>query len=120
MEAAVAFNDFVENYSHVVTVEDLLDHGKFDKIKDFTINDHSAMVEKMENCEFFKEEWPQGRLKNLAKYFLLLPSEVAMKLWTSLGNANMENSIKLHGAEVDGRRVSDHLVKLLTGQEPGE
>jgi len=117
MEAAVSLNDFVSNYSRIVTVEDILEKGLVEKTEDFGINDHAAMVEKMEAGKHFDKDLEPGQMHNLAKYFVSLPSEVAMKLWTVLGNAEMDNAIKLHGSVVDGLKVSDHLVTMLTGDQ---
>ena len=121
-EAAVAFNDFVQNYDRQVTVFDLLDEGKHDKTEDFTINDHSAMVEKMESAKIFKEALTEVQVNNLAKYFMNLPSEVAMKLWTVMGAAENElsNTIKLHQSEVDGVSVADKMVEMLRGGDKDE
>jgi len=59
-----------------------------------------------------------GQTQNLADYFLTLPSEVAMKLWTVLGQGDIENTVALHQATgSDGRAVSGYIVELLTGEE---
>ena len=39
-----------------------------------------------------------------------------MKLWTVLGNGELQNTVALHQAEVDGQRVSGYIVELLTGE----
>jgi len=121
-EAAVAFNDFVQNYDRQVTVDDLLTEGKFEKVEEFTINDHSAMVEKMESAEIFKAALADGQVQNLAKYFMTLPSEVAMKLWTVMGASDNElsNTIKLHQSKVDGVSVADKMVEMLRGGDENE
>jgi hypothetical protein len=116
-EAAVAFNDFVGNYDRQVSVEDILDHGKFNKVSDFGINEHTALIDKFEAADCFKEELEQDRIDNLARYFIMLPSEVAMKLWSVLGNGALNNTIKLHQSEADGKSVSDYLVKILAGDQ---
>jgi hypothetical protein len=116
-EAAVSFNDFVLNYERQVTVADILDNGSINKTADFAINEHTALVDKMEASEVFAAELTEGQVTNLASYFLTLPSEVAMKLWTVLGNGDVNNTIKLHQASVDGKSVSGYLVELLTGNE---
>ncbi len=115
-EAAVALRDFVEKYERQVTVGMILDAGQIDKTEAFGINDHSALVEKMEASGVFKEELTEGQVANLARYFLTLPSEVAMKLWTVLGNGELQNTVALHQAEVDGQSVSGYIVELLTGE----
>ena len=119
-EAAVAFNDYVENYAKVVTPEDILDKGDIKLVKDFGINEHIALVEKMQANECFKDELAEAQVQNLATYFIALPSEVAMKLWQVLGEGEMANTIKLHKCQVDGRAVSSHLVELLTGDNPDD
>jgi hypothetical protein len=100
-----------------VTVSDILDNGSINKTADFAINEHTALVDKMEASEVFTAELSEGQVTNLASYFLTLPSEVAMKLWTVLGNGDVNNTIKLHQASVDGQSVSGYLVELLTGNE---
>jgi hypothetical protein len=59
----------------------------------------------------------EEQIGNLAEYFVSLPSEVAMKLWTVLGDTdNINNVVALHKAETgEGTRVSDHLVEILGG-----
>ena len=115
-EAAVAFRDFVEKYESQVTVEDIIKNGVVKKTKDFSINDHCALVEKMEAAEVFEEELPEEEIKNLGAYFLTLPSEVAMKLWTVLGTGEMKNTVALHKCKVGKKAVSTYLVELLTGK----
>ena len=116
-EAAVTLRDFVEKYEWQVTIEDILDNGEFDKIDKWGINDHAAMIEKFEASEIFTECLADTQVTNLAEYFVRLPSEIAMKLWTVLGDAdNMDNVVALHKANtLDGKRVSDHLVEILGG-----
>ena len=116
-EAAVSFNDFVANYDRQVSVDDILIKGDFSKVGDFGINDHTALIDKFEGSDSFKEELPQDQIDNLARYFVMLPSEVAMKLWSVLGNGALNNTIKLHQSEVDGNSVSEFLVKILAGDQ---
>jgi len=116
-EAAVALQDFFTNYSRQVTVEDILVKGEIDRTSDFTINDHSALVEKMEATAAFAEALPAEQVQNLANYFVTLPSEVAMKLWVVLGNGEIQNTVELHqSSAADGTSVSGYLVELLTGE----
>ena len=114
-EAAVSLNDFISKYSKQVTIEDILDSGKIDMTAEFGINDHNALVEKMESNEIFQGELSDEQVKNLAAYFLTLPSEVAMKLWTCVGQGLQNNVIALHVQEVDGVAISSHLVEMMNG-----
>ena len=116
-EAAVAFNDFVLNYDRQVTTDDILIQGNFAKVADFGINDHTAIIDKFEAEETFHNELDQELIDNLARYFVMLPSEVAMKLWTVMGKGNVNNTVMLHKSEVDGESVSKHFVRLINGSE---
>ena len=114
-EAAVSFRDFVENYERIVTVEDILVHGKVDSTKDFGINDHLALVEKMEASEVLQSALPSEQIQNLADWFVTLPSEVAMKLFANIGaSADTTNVIGLHGATAsDGKKVQDFIIEIV-------
>ena len=114
-EAAVAFNDFVKNYDRQVTTHDILVAGDLTKVADFGINDHTAIIDKFEAENTFSDELPQDQINNLARYFVMLPSEVAMKLWTVMGKGEVNNTVKLHKSEVDGQAVSKHFVRLING-----
>jgi len=78
------------------------------------------LVEKMEAKEIFAAALSEERVNNLAKYFISLPSEVGMKLWTVLGQGVNENVIAFHGAMVDGTSISTHLVELMTGKSTSD
>ena len=115
-EAAVSFRDFAEKYESQVTWEQVVVEGQIEKTAQFGINDHSALVEKMEAAGVFTNQLPADQIGNVAAYFLTLPSEVAMKLWTVMGEGEIQNTVSLHQSEVEGIAVSSFLVELLTGQ----
>mgnify|MGYP003298813133 CR=1 FL=1 len=111
-EAAVAFNDYAKNYERVVTVEQLLNGERVEALESFSLNDHCAMIEKVDAEEVLKAEISDDHLVNLANYFVTLPSEAAMKLWSVISQAGVqENVVKFHGAN-DGA-VGSHLSKIL-------
>ena len=116
-EAAVAFNDFVKNYDRQVTTDDLLDGKAWDKIEKFQINDHNALIEKLEATDVFKDELAVDRVGNLAEYFVNLPSECAMSLWMKMGKGNNKNVIAMHKCETTKGSVKDYMVVILTGKE---
>jgi hypothetical protein len=118
-EAAISLKDFVVKYEWQVTIEDILDAGDIGKTSQWGINDHAAMIEKFEASNAFAETLSESQISNLATYFVTLPSEVAMKLWTVIGDTdNIDNVVALHKATTeDGVRVSDHLVTILGGDK---
>ena len=115
-EAAVALTDFVKTYERLVTVGDILDKGDIKKTANFGINEHAALVEKMEAEKTFEAELTKKQIANLGAYFVSLPSEIAMKLWTVMGEGDINNTVALHQTEVKGTPVSSFLVELLTGK----
>jgi hypothetical protein len=77
------------------------------------------MCEKFEKNEIFKDEMTPKRMKNFAKYFVSLPSEVAMKIWGVMGMAgnDLENTVNLHAVKVAKYgTVGEYFVKWLTPQ----
>jgi len=111
-EAAVSLNDFAQNYERIVTVEQLLNGERVDALAAMSLNEHCAMIEKIEAEEVCKAEISPDHINNLANYFVSLPSEAAMKLWTVLSTAGVQdNVIKFHSAN-DGI-VGGHLSKIL-------
>jgi hypothetical protein len=114
-EASVALTDFVKTYERQVTVADILDNGNVEKTSNFGINEHAALVEKMEAEKAFVDPLSETQVANLAAYFVTVPSEIAMKLWTVMGEGNVDNTVALHQTEVNGVAVSSFLVELLTG-----
>jgi hypothetical protein len=114
-EAAVAFNDFVANYSKVVSVADVLDKGKVPE--DLDLNAHCALIDKLGASGRLDGEVTEKVRVNLGAYFLSLPSEPAMKLWSVVGQTNAELAIALHSTEVKGKSIGAYLVEILTGEE---
>jgi MoxR-like ATPase len=115
-EAAVALIDFVKTYERQVTVGMVLNDGQVDKTANFGINEHAALVDKMEAEKIFEALLSETQVTNLAAYFVTVPSEIAMKLWTVMGEGNVDNTVALHQTEVNDVAVSSFLVELLTGQ----
>lgn len=118
-EAAVSLRDFVSNYKFQVTIEEIVDEGKLERVKDFDINQHAAMVEKLASSEILKSELTDAQVQNLADYFIIMPAEIGMKLWTVIGNSGNTtiNTVKIHSATArNGRLVREHLVEILTGE----
>ena len=116
-EAAVAFRDFVVNFDKQVTIEDILDKGDFSKVRNFDINDYSALVGKFEAEETFKNELTEEQMQNVATLMMEgMPSEVVMKMWSLLGQTGGDrqaNLLKIHQISVNGRTFSDFLVEML-------
>lgn len=116
-EAAVSFNDFLANYDRQVTVDDIIVHGKVAKTEKFTINEHNALVDKIIGSGVLKDTLTEKGLLNLADYWVTLPSEIAMKLFTEIGRQNVAQSLVFHKTTAtNGVKCGQQLVRLLTGK----
>lgn len=117
LEASVAFQDFVKNCKKMVTIGNLLDEGDFDLVKDWTISEHTAMVDKMvTGGDLFKTEMSENRIVNLGKYFNLMPAETAVKLFTDMSGLEIKNVVALHAQP----GVKQRLVSFYTEEKKKE
>jgi hypothetical protein len=111
-EAAVAFNDFAKNYERVVTVAQLLAGERVEALEAFSLNEHCAMIEKIEAEAICEVELSDAHVNSLANYFVTLPSEAAMKLWGVISQGGIQqNVVNFHGANKGV--VGSHLSKIL-------
>ena len=114
----MAFTDFRKTYERQVTIEHIIDEGRLDKVAEWGINEHSAMVEKIENKDILADRLTADQIQNLVNYFAVLPSECGMKLWTLIGkeSSNQDNMVDIHQSTTsDGEPVSTLLVKMYEG-----
>jgi len=116
LEAAVAFLDFYKAYDRQVTWQQVVNDGQVEKTEAFDINEHSAMVEKIEHAGILSERLSDEQVTNLAAYFEKLPAEIAMKLWSAVGKGassgddaevTKDNIVRFHS------KVQNSLMKLL-------
>ena len=116
MEAAVAFLDFYKAYERQITWEQVVNDGQVEKTQAFDINEHAAMVEKIEHAGILSERLTDSQVDNLAAYFEKLPAEIAMKLWSAVGKGasngddaeiTKDNIVRFHS------KVQPSLMKLL-------
>ncbi len=116
-EAAIALHDFVEKYDRQVTPEDVIVHGKIEKTAKFGIIEHCALIDKIQNKDLLANKLPKDQLENLARYFVTLPSEAAMKMWHILGRGLVDNTTAFHQVDIGGISPSKFLSEILSGKK---
>jgi len=116
-EAAIALHDFVEKYDRQVTPEDVIIHGKIEKTAKFGIIEHCALIDKIQNKDLLANKLPKDQLENLARYFVTLPSEAAMKMWHILGRGLVDNTTAFHQVDIGGISPSKFLSEILSGKK---
>lgn len=109
-EAAFAFQDFVKQYKNSMTAEDILEKDKWKDTMGFGINEQIVLLEKIEATECFKRDLTDTEINNLTNWFLILPSEIAMKFWSVLGEGNFNNSTRMYEIRPD---TYDYVIKLI-------
>jgi hypothetical protein len=113
--------DYLDNYKKIVTVEDIL-AGKVNLTNEFKINDHNALIERFKQAHLFDNELPVPQLKNVARYFMKLPSELAMHFFQNViskgeNNTSIARNIAtLYTLDLDGTCVRDYVVEILSGE----
>lgn len=115
IEAAGEFADFCKNYEFQVSPEDIIDRGMWKKTENWSMNQHLALADKMERSKILHEKLEGARMKNFCRWFVRLPAEVGMKMFNALSAGPNDNTIELHGMNIDGVEMADHLCELLTG-----
>ena len=113
-EAAVTLRDFADKYENQVTPDDIF-AGKLDKMKSAKLHDHVSMVEKIVSSDKLSEDMDTGAFENVCRYFLMLPSEAAMKFYTNMNSDKklMKFIIRFQKATVDEQSIKDYLVTML-------
>ena len=117
-EAAVAFNDFAQNYDRQVTVDQLLDGERKDALAKFSLNDNCALIEKLAASGKL-EEASEEQIKNVAQFFVNIESEAAMKLWEAITKQMSHDKIRvLHKVELeDGMTVQKQMHKIYSARK---
>jgi hypothetical protein len=117
LEGAVALLDFFKTYDRQVTWEQLVNEGNIEATEGWDINQHAAMIEKIEQSGVLGAIMTEAQIGHLAQYFEKLPAEIAMKLWSAVGKGASDasdsaeitknNIVKFHA------QVQETLLKLL-------
>jgi len=121
-EGATAMCDYLDNYKKIVTVEDIL-AGKIKLVKDFKINDHNALIERFKQANMFGEELSQEHLENISKYFLKLPSEIAMHFFHNViskgddQKAVARNISALYKIKIGNTSMKEYVISILTAKK---
>jgi hypothetical protein len=114
MEAAVSFNDFVQNYNKQITVDDLLTGKVLKIVGKMDVNKHNQLIEKLSDSNKLLTLLTNEQVDNLAEYFAHIPSEVAMLLFKKITAASEQNAVAFHTRKTSKGEVRDIIVKMLT------
>ena len=125
-EAAVSLRDFVEKYDVALTPEDVINDGKWDKTSQWGINDHLALINKMESvgileeisnkCDGDLDEETSAQVVNLVQYMVMLPSEAGQVFWMHIGKCQ-DLAIAVHRCQIDGKQPArDYVVQIFAGK----
>jgi hypothetical protein len=113
-EASTAFSDFVRNYDRQVKVEDVLNGKALKMTKKFTLNEHLALIEKLGASKVFEKALTDPECKNVAEYYVSLPSEAATKIAGIFTKVNSGNIMK---QETSQGKASLFAVQVITGKK---
>jgi len=113
-EASTAFTDFVRNYDRQVKVEEVLNGKALKMTKKFSLNEHLALIEKLGASKVFDAQLTPEQAKNVAEYYVTLPSEAATKIAGVFGKLNNPLIMK---QQTSKGLASLYAVQILTGKK---
>ena len=113
-EASTAFVDFVRNYDRQVKVEEVLNGKALKLTKKFSLNEHLALIEKLGASKVFDSQLDADQAKNVAEYYVNLPSEAATKMGGIFGKLNNPLVMK---QQTSKGLASLYAVQILTGKK---
>ncbi len=122
LSAAAAFREFALNYEQLLTAEDIVNKGRWKETVEWGLNDHLAMTVKISNSGLIHKKLNGQQLKNVANYFVTLPSEVAAKFWINFCGLAEEdfqnpNMASFNRTVADnGLKVAEYYGQILTGK----
>jgi len=119
-EFGIALRQHAATVDKQLTALDILEHGKVKETAEFGVNEHTALVDRIIKTGCFERPLTDKECLNIAKYFMVLPSEVAMfflKSWNPAGaDATVQknqNNLKIMAiGRKNGCDVNMHLVKI--------
>jgi hypothetical protein len=114
-EAAVSLVDYIKNWNKIVTVEQILD-GQYKLTKDFSVNDHLALIERFKASGIFDKDLTDEQAVNVAEYFVTLPSEMGMLFfdYLSVGKSVRVNANKISFATLsNGETAQEYIYRIL-------
>lgn len=118
-EAAISFIDYVANCDKELEPEDIFDLGKIERTEEYEINQHLAFIEKVEAQKWFEKKWTKKQINNFAKYFVTLPSEIAMTAWIKTSAHHQSNALSLHKLQKPVN-VTKFIINLMHGNQKDE
>jgi len=118
---AAAFREFAMKYEHIFSAEDIIDRGRWEETKSWGLNDHLAMINRISNSGMLSVALSEQQLKNVANYFVHLPSEAGSQFWVAFcgkeeddfQNPNMESFNQTRAD--NGLTVGEYFYQFLTG-----
>ncbi len=111
-DTAIAFVDYVKTINRQVKVSDIVEDGQLEKVKDFSLTEHTNLINKMDDLNIMKNPLEPEQIHNIAAYFVSLPSEAAMRLWCVVGSGDRKNVVAFHKAEVGDKKVAVSLLNM--------
>ena len=113
-EASTTFVDFIRNYDRQVKVEEVLNGKALKMTKKFTLNEHLALIEKLGASKVFEVALTNDQAKNVAEYYVNLPSEAATRMAGCLGKINNPLIMK---QDTSKGKAALYAVQILTGKK---
>ena len=104
VEAAIAFNKFIEDFEANITAEDVLDRWKKvkAKIEKVPADRISSIIQKLGDHSK-NNTWTEAQVKNAGEFAHIISGELLMSLWQAVSTGKQANTVAFH-------RLTSHLI----------
>lgn len=125
-EVSLSFSNFLRSTSRKEAYEQIIDNGNVEYCKDWSTTQHILFINRIVKSGLIKQFIKTSVIENLAKYYVRLPNELGVKLWSSLGDSvvSAENAIirevatynffRFNKVKIDNKNVSFHFIQQFT------
>ena len=86
-ELSISFNNFIHSTSRREAYEKIIENGDIEYCKKWTSSQHLLFINRIVKSGMVKKLVKNQIIENLAKYYLFIPNEMGVKLWSSLGDS---------------------------------
>ena len=104
VEAAIAFNKFIEDFEANITAEDVLDRWKKvkSKVEKIPADRISSIIQKLGDHSK-NNTWTEAQVKNASEFAHIISGELLMSLWQAVSTGKQANTVAFH-------RLTSHLI----------